>query len=168
MKDIERKRGFTKPRGTLPAWIRASGLVFNDTEYPFRYVFTTSTEGYIEVQSEDGSWIAKAGEFRKWRRRDLTITLSECREAAVSAIADWFSALMIACAIAVNGESAVHILGEDGKATWCGIAYYYTGYSGVKETTTNVVKITCRECRMKVINAVNAMPFLDADAQTDA
>ena len=166
----KRKRDFTKPRGTLPAWTRASGLVYNDTEYPFRYVFTSSTEGYVEVQSEDGSWITVVSEFRKWRRRDLAAMLSECREDAASALADWFSALMIACAVAVNGESAVHILGEDGKATWCGIAYYYgrTGYSGAKETTTNVVKITCRECRMKVINAVNAMPFLDADAQTNA
>ena len=170
MTDIERKRGFTKPRGTLPKWVVKSGIVYNDTEYPFRYVFTTPTEGHVEVQSEDGSWIAKAEEFRKWRRRDLTITLSECREAAASAIADWFSALMLACAIAVNGESAVHILGEDGKATWCGIAYYYhsANQHGVRQTTTNVVKITCRECRMKVINAVNAMPFLDAAAQADA
>ena len=65
MTDIERKRGFTKPRGTLPKWVGEKGLVYNDTEYPFRYVFTSSTEGYVEVQSEDGSWIAKEGEFRR-------------------------------------------------------------------------------------------------------
>ena len=162
-----RKRGFTKPRGTLPAWVREGGLVYEDTEYPFRYVFTSPTHGYLEVQSEDGSWIKANVEFRKYRRRhELAEALSTCREDAVKVLVGWFEALMKACAIAATGgQDAAHILDDDGRATWCGISHYYalSQLYGVRNTTTDVTKITCRECRMKVINAVNAMPFMIDD-----
>ena len=158
-----RKRGFAKPRGTLPEWVREGGLVYEDTEYPFRYVFTSPTHGYLEVHSEDGSWTKANVEFRKSRRRELTNVLSTCREDGVTALIGWFEVLTKACAIAATGgKGAAHILDDDGRATWCGISHYYalSQSYGVRKTTTDVTKITCRECRTKVINAVSAMPFL--------
>ena len=66
---------------------------------------------------------------------------------------------MVACAVdVVGGIDAVHFVNDD--VSLCGIRSTPWNSRGVKKSTTDVMKITCRECRTKLINAVQAMPFV--------
>ena len=161
-----RKRGFTKPRGDLPASTTFAGIVYNDTDDGrFRYVFTQPRSGYVEVSNEADVWTNVCG-FAKYRRKKGDEGLKDARESAANMLVGSFEQLMIACAIdATGGTDAVHYESED-SVTLCGITTEWHSHRVyVRNTTANVLKITCKECRYKLINAVNALPFLEPESE---
>ena len=158
MNENKKTRTFGKPRGTLPSWTTPHGLVYLDTEFPFRYVFETPTRGYVEVQSEDGTW-TRAASLVKYRRRDLTYTLLEARKNAAGSIAGSIEKAIVACAIAATGGNAVRHFRSYWPTTHCGLSYHHTGVY----IADAIVETTCRECRARLVNAVMAMPFLDEE-----
>ena len=161
----ERKRGFTKPRGELPTSTSFAGIVYNDEDSRFRYVFTSPRSGHVEVSNEDGVW-TNVVDYRKFRSKGWHGVLEDARNSAAGALVGSFEQLMIACAIdAAGGTDAVHYESE-GNATLCGITTaWLSNRVRVRNTTSNVLKITCKECRFKLINAVNAMPFLEPESE---
>ena len=162
----ERKRGFTKPRGVLPASTSFAGIVYNDTDDPrFRYVFTSPRSGHVEVGNEDGVW-TNVVDFQKYRRKSWDEVLEDARDNAAHALVGSFEQLMTECAIdATGGTDAVHYDSE-GNVTLCGITTAWHSHRVyVRNTTANVLKITCKECRYKLINAVNALPFLEPESE---
>lgn len=74
--------------------------------------------------------------------------------------------MFINCArAAVGGKERLHF--DDGRASLCGlVAWTFTsGQYGVSASTTQVTRVTCRECCTKLINAIQAMPFLNSEGE---
>ena len=163
----ERKRGFTKPRGELPSSVQFVGIVYNDTDDPrFRYVFTRPRACLVEISNEEGTW-TQAYSFYLGRRQGWSAALESARGSAASALVSGFEQLMIACAIdATGGSDTAHYESGD-NATLCGITTAWGTRVRVRNTTPNVLKITCKECRFKIINTVNAMPFLGPEPESE-
>jgi hypothetical protein len=147
-------------------------VVYTDSAFPvpLRHLFTTRTSGFSEVQSEDGTWVRIGSYISIGRRRTLTRVLEEQRNDVASVLVVGFERLCIAAAIdAAGGDDVVHWYEGAGTSTLCGIAYYYasTVSYGIRKTTAKLLDVTCGECRTKLINMVNAMPFLVGTASED-
>lgn len=142
-------------RGAPPTNVKELGFAYEDTALGVTYV--PRADGNFAVVTMTQIYNHYVG---RRDRKTLEKALSNMRATFAENIGKSIATMFQGCALmAAAARPNAHHWRADGYVTLCGV----NGGPYNMLWATDVTKVTCRECRTKLVNAVMAMPFLRDD-----